>query len=94
MADSFTKMASELEKSEAARQEFVANVSHELQSPLTSMQGFARLLGSGTLTEKEQAEYLTVLSEETTRLSSLTKQLLTLASLDQESELRKKSQFT
>lgn len=54
------------------------------------MQGFARLLGSGTLTEKEQAEYLTVLSEETTRLSSLTKQLLTLASLDQESELRKK----
>ncbi|MCT6533047.1 histidine kinase dimerization/phospho-acceptor domain-containing protein, partial [Staphylococcus aureus] len=68
----------------------VANVSHELQSPLTSMQGFARLLGSVTLTEKEQAEYLTVLSEETTRLSSLTKQLLTLASLDQESELRKK----
>lgn len=90
LADSFAKMASELEKSEAARQEFVANVSHELQSPLTSMQGFARLLGSGTLTEKEQAEYLTVLSEETTRLSSLTKQLLTLASLDQESELRKK----
>lgn len=87
-------MASELKKSEASRQEFVANVSHELQSPLTSMQGFARLLGSGTLTEKEQAEYLTVLSEETTRLSSLTKQLLTLASLDQESELRKKSQFT
>ncbi|EFR86645.1 heme sensor protein HssS, partial [Listeria marthii FSL S4-120] len=43
-----------------------------------------------TLTEKEQEEYLTVLSEETTRLSSLTKQLLTLASLDQESELRKK----
>ncbi|HBM3537757.1 TPA: HAMP domain-containing histidine kinase [Listeria innocua] len=90
LADSFAKMASELEKSEAARQEFVANVSHELQSPLTSMQGFARLLGSGTLTEKEQKEYLTVLSEETTRLSSLTKQLLTLASLDQESELRKK----
>ncbi|HCJ4339387.1 TPA: HAMP domain-containing histidine kinase [Listeria innocua] len=90
LADSFAKMVSELEKSEAARQEFVANVSHELQSPLTSMQGFARLLGSGTLTEKEQKEYLTVLSEETTRLSSLTKQLLTLASLDQESELRKK----
>ncbi|EKY3942252.1 TPA: HAMP domain-containing histidine kinase [Listeria innocua] len=90
LADSFAKMASELEKSEAVRQEFVANVSHELQSPLTSMQGFARLLGSGTLTEKEQKEYLTVLSEETTRLSSLTKQLLTLASLDQESELRKK----
>ncbi|MCH3069815.1 HAMP domain-containing protein, partial [Listeria monocytogenes] len=50
LADSFTKMASELDKSEASRQEFVANVSHELQSPLPSMQGFASLLGSGTLT--------------------------------------------
>lgn len=92
LADSFAKMTGELEKSEAARQEFVANVSHELQSPLTSMQGFATLLASDTLTEKERAEYLAVLSEETTRLSSLTKQLLTLASLDQEAELRKKDQ--
>lgn len=93
LAASFSKMASELEKSEAARQEFVANVSHELQSPLTSMQGFATLLRSETLTEKEQAEYLAVLSEETMRLSSLTKQLLTLASLDQEATLRKKETF-
>lgn len=92
LADSFAKMTGELEKSEAARQEFVSNVSHELQSPLTSMQGFATLLASDTLTEKERAEYLAVLSEETTRLSSLTKQLLTLASLDQEAELRKKDQ--
>lgn len=92
LADSFAKMTGELEKSEAARQEFVANVSHELQSPLTSVQGFATLLASDTLTEKERAEYLAVLSEETTRLSSLTKQLLTLASLDQEAELRKKDQ--
>lgn len=93
LADSFAKMAGELEKSEAARQEFVANVSHELQSPLTSMQGFATLLGSETLTAAERAEYLAVLSEETKRLSSLTKQLLTLASLDQEAELRKKDVF-
>ncbi|WP_430534518.1 HAMP domain-containing sensor histidine kinase [Listeria rocourtiae] len=93
LAASFSKMASELEKSEAARQEFVANVSHELQSPLTSMQGFATLLRSETLTEKERAEYLAVLSEETMRLSSLTKQLLTLASLDQEATLRKKETF-
>lgn len=93
LADSFAKMAGELEKSEAARQEFVANVSHELQSPLTSMQGFATLLGSETLTTAERAEYLAILSEETMRLSSLTKQLLTLASLDQEAELRKKDLF-
>ncbi|PZG44403.1 sensor histidine kinase [Listeria ivanovii] len=92
LADSFAKMTGELEKSEVARQEFVANVSHELQSPLTSMQGFAALLASDTLSEKERAEYLAVLSEETTRLSSLTKQLLTLATLDQEVGLRKKDQ--
>ncbi|MBC6299243.1 sensor histidine kinase [Listeria booriae] len=93
LADSFTKMAGELEKSEAARQEFVANVSHELQSPLTSMQGFATLLSSQTLTAEEQTKYLAIMTEETTRLSTLTKQLLTLASLDQEAELRKQETF-
>ncbi|MBC1904900.1 HAMP domain-containing protein [Listeria booriae] len=93
LADSFTKMAGELEKSETARQEFVANVSHELQSPLTSMQGFATLLSSQTLTAEEQTKYLAIMTEETTRLSTLTKQLLTLASLDQEAELRKQETF-
>lgn len=93
LADSFSIMVKELEKSEAARQEFVANVSHELQSPLTSMKGFATLLRSETLTKDERAKYLEIMADETARLSTLTKQLLTLASLDQEVDLLKQETF-
>ncbi len=81
---SFTKMTDELAAVDAARQEFVANVSHELQSPLTSMHGFAELLVQDELSEEERKSYLTLLSQETARLSRLTKQLLLLAFLDKE----------
>ncbi|MGJ8730759.1 sensor histidine kinase [Listeria aquatica] len=84
---SFTKMTDELAAVDAARQEFVANVSHELQSPLTSMHGFAELLAQDKLTEEERKSYLALLSQETARLSRLTKQLLLLAFLDKETEM-------
>ncbi|MEN2667620.1 histidine kinase dimerization/phospho-acceptor domain-containing protein [Listeria aquatica] len=50
-------MTDELAAVDAARQEFVANVSHELQSPLTSMHGFAELLAQDKLTEEERKSY-------------------------------------
>ncbi|WP_036097575.1 sensor histidine kinase [Listeria floridensis] len=83
---SFAKMTKELEALEASRQEFVANVSHELQSPLTSIHGFAELLLKDQLTKAERTEYLELLVRETGRLSGLTKQLLLLAFLDKEEE--------
>lgn len=86
LSSHFTIMGQALKRSDQARQEFVSNVSHEIQSPLTSIQGFASALRSGTLDSEEQDHYLSVIEEESRRLSTLSKQLLTLAMLDDNDE--------
>jgi signal transduction histidine kinase len=68
------------------RQEFVANVSHEFQTPLTSIQGFARAVLDKQVTEEQSERYLTIIEQESKRLSSLSKQLLKLAALDKEDQ--------
>ncbi|MGX7417638.1 ATP-binding protein [Carnobacterium gallinarum] len=87
LTNSFATMATEISKAEQARQEFVANVSHEIQTPLTSIQGYSTFLKDNTLTQEQRLNYLTIIESETARLSDLTKQLLTLAYLDNESQL-------
>ncbi|KWX70935.1 hypothetical protein AMQ84_28275 [Paenibacillus riograndensis] len=82
LASHFMSMSRELERTNRARQEFVANVSHEIESPLTSIQGFAHALKDGTLPEQQRMEYLSIIDQESRRLSVLSKQLLTLSSLD------------
>lgn len=84
LAQHFAKMADELKKVEAMRQEFVSNVSHEIQSPLTSIKGFSQALRTEGMERAEQDAYLAIIEAESERLSSLSKQLLTLASLEQE----------
>lgn len=86
LSSHFTVMSQALKRSDLARQEFVSNVSHEIQSPLASIQGFAAALRSGTLDKEEQDHYLSVIEEESRRLSALGKQLLTLAMLDDNDE--------
>lgn len=82
LASHFMSMSRELERTNRARQEFVANVSHEIESPLTSIQGFANALKDSTLPEIERVQYLDIIDQESHRLSMLSKQLLTLSSLD------------
>ncbi|OAB41662.1 sensor histidine kinase [Paenibacillus glacialis] len=82
LASHFMTMSQELERTNRARQEFVANVSHEIESPLTSIQGFANTLKDSSLPEDQQEHYLSIIEEECRRLSLLSKQLLTLSSLD------------
>ncbi|WP_217587155.1 sensor histidine kinase [Lentibacillus saliphilus] len=84
LATDFSKMSDSLEQTEAQRQTFVSNVSHEIQSPLTSIQGFSRALREEDLSEDERQHYLTIIEKESRRLSSLSKQLLTLSFLDSE----------
>jgi len=84
LANSVNKMALELDQMENLRQEFISNVSHEIQSPLTSIRGFAQALKSDQLTPQERHHYLGIIEEESTRLSRITEDLLRLASLDSE----------
>lgn len=84
LAKDFSKMSSSLEKTEQKRQEFVSNVSHEIQSPLTSIQGFSQALREDNLTEEERNHYLNIIESESKRLSTLSQQLLTLSFLDHE----------
>lgn len=76
------EMAGELGQMEKMRQEFISNVSHEIQSPLTSIRGFARALQENELTEEERKHYLHIIEMETMRLSKLSDNLLKLTSLE------------
>ncbi|WP_223067907.1 sensor histidine kinase [Paenibacillus caui] len=86
LASHFTVMSQELKRSDQSRQEFVSNVSHEIQSPLASIQGFAAALRKKELSPPEQEHYLNIIEEESRHLSTLSKQLLTLSMLDDKEE--------
>ena len=75
-------MADSLEKLEQMRRNFVANVSHELRSPLTSMRGYIQGILDKTFNSKEQEKYLKIALEETQRLSKLIDELLDLSRIE------------
>lgn len=82
LTKSVNNMALELNKMEAMRQEFISNVSHEIQSPLTSIRGFAQALHNEQLTTAERNHYLEIIEIESTRVSRISENLLKLASLE------------
>ncbi len=82
LANSVNKMALELDQMESMRQEFISNVSHEIQSPLTSIRGFAQAMENDRLSPEERRHYLDIIENESTRLSRITEGLLKLASLE------------
>ncbi|HTG70572.1 MAG TPA: HAMP domain-containing sensor histidine kinase [Candidatus Udaeobacter sp.] len=82
LAEGMNKMALSLSQLEMMRQDFVSNVSHEIQSPLTSIGGFAEALRSKDVTEAERDRYISIIKQESMRLSRLSENLLNLASLD------------
>ncbi|MGH1324856.1 envelope stress sensor histidine kinase HitS [Bacillus pretiosus] len=84
LVKSINDMTDELNAMEKMRQEFVSNVSHEIQSPLTSIKGFARALQDDNLSEEKRKHYLTIIETETTRLSKLSQNLLKLTLLEAE----------
>lgn len=82
LAASFNQMAEKLSVQEQSRQDFVANVSHELRSPITSIQGFAQGLLDGTIPPEEETRYLRIITGETKRLSKLIASLLSLSRME------------
>ncbi|WP_276356850.1 HAMP domain-containing sensor histidine kinase [Cohnella caldifontis] len=82
LVKNFNEMVSNLSQMERMRQEFISNVSHEFQSPLTSIGGFARALRSEGLTPETRQHYLRIIEFECARLSKLSDNLLKLTSLE------------
>ena len=84
LAASFNTMAEQLSTLEESRRDFVANVSHELRSPITSIRGFAQGMLDGTIPEEEHKQYLNVVVDETRRLGKLINNLLSLSRMENE----------
>ncbi|MDK8183929.1 HAMP domain-containing sensor histidine kinase [Paenibacillus sp. UMB4589-SE434] len=93
LARRFTRMSQTLKQVDTMRKQFVANVSHEIQSPLTSIRGLAEQLRDRPLPPDEERRYLNIIAEESERLSSLSRQLLTLAALERGTETLKRQPF-
>lgn len=84
LANSVNQMAQELDQMEHLRQEFVSNISHDIQSPLTSIRGFAQALHDECLSAEARHHYLTIIETESMRLSRVTENMLKLVSLESE----------
>jgi signal transduction histidine kinase len=83
LASSFNSMAGQLKRTEDSRREFVANVSHELRSPMTSIQGFLEGMQDGTIPPEEHTKYLKIVGDEAKRLTKLIADLLDLSRMEQ-----------
>ena len=82
LAESFNSMADSLEKVESQRAEFIANVSHELKTPMTTISGFAEGILDGTIPPERERESLQIIVSETRRLSRLVRRMLDLSRLN------------
>ncbi|MDP2892471.1 MAG: HAMP domain-containing sensor histidine kinase [Bacillota bacterium] len=82
LASSFNKMVDELQTQENVRRGFIANVSHELRSPLTSIQGFVQGILDGTVPENQRDKHLKTVLGETKRLGKLINDLLDLSQIE------------
>jgi len=81
LALAFNNMADSLQKSEYRRQEFVANVSHELKTPMTTIGGYVDGILDGTIPPEKSRQYMQVVSDETKRLSRLVRSMLDISRL-------------
>ena len=81
LALAFNNMASSLQKSEYQRQEFIANVSHELKTPMTTISGFVDGILDGTIPPEKAEKYLLLVSDETKRLNRLVRSMLDISQL-------------
>ena len=84
LSAAFNSMTEKLSQVESSRREFVANVSHELRSPITAIRGYVDGMLDGTIPEESYAHYLSIVSDESRRLSGLIGELLALSRLERD----------
>ena len=82
LANAFNDMANALDKLENSRRSFVANVSHELKTPMTSIAGFIDGILDGTIPKSKQDYYLKIVSDEVRRLSRLVVAMLNMSKIE------------
>ncbi|RKL66415.1 hypothetical protein CR203_16115 [Salipaludibacillus neizhouensis] len=82
LGNTLNHMAKELGSLDQLRKDFVANVSHDLRTPLTSIRGFLGAMLDGTIPRAKEKHYLTIMHHETDRLMKLVNDLLSTASLE------------
>ena len=93
LAMAFNNMAGSLDKSEALRQEFISNVSHELKTPMTTIAGFMDGMLDGTIPQEKHAYYMRTVSDEVKRLSRLVRSMLDISRLKSTGEEIQTSRF-
>lgn len=91
---SFNQMAQQLAKQEETRQQFISDVSHEFQTPLTAIQGFATILKNEELPLVQRQKYADIILFHSKRLSTLSKNMLQLTILDGEDVKLETSEFS
>ena len=93
LAEAFNAMADSISKSEERRSEFVANISHELKTPMTTIAGFSDGILDGTIPQEKERAALQTISSETRRLSRLVRRMLDLSRLQSAENVTAQEQF-
>lgn len=93
LSDSLEYMAGELNKLDEYRKNFIANISHDFRSPLTSIKGYLEAMLDGTIPPEKYSRYLNIVLTESKRLTKLTSSLLELNDFDTYGPVLKKQEF-
>ncbi|QNQ81127.1 ATP-binding protein [Lactobacillus sp. PV034] len=88
--ENFNKMAAELDSTELLKEDFVSQFSHEFKTPISSINGFAKLLTDKNVPATKKEEYAAIIAEESERLSKLSGQVMMLTNLENRSIVTKK----
>ena len=90
---SFNDMAESLQESERQRREFIAKISHELKTPMTTIAGYTDGILDGTIPPEKERQYLQIISDESRRLSRLVRRMLDVSQLQAIDPLKNGSHF-
>ena len=93
LADALNEMGAKLAESETINRSFIANISHELKTPMTNISGYVNGLLDGTIPYEQQDKYLRIISDETKRLARLVRSMLDLSRIDSGAMQLKKQKF-
>jgi signal transduction histidine kinase len=93
LAASFNNMAESLQQTERQRREFIANISHELKTPMTTIAGYTDGILDGTIPPEKEQQYLQIISDESRRLSRLVRRMLDVSQLQAMDPLKNGNRF-